>query len=144
MPSRLFSRDSPAAEQQLPFTSDAVNEADFAHDASHAEQGSQSLPRRIRGNSIAGGPLSGSYTRNPIRSFAHQTSHGFAGTYPKPHLWAATDCRVDTPQYSSQGVRERSSQLASYALEAEDYQDRPQRHSFADPDTFSGLSLIHI
>ncbi|KAI4667630.1 uncharacterized protein J4E88_010295 [Alternaria novae-zelandiae] len=138
MPSRLFSRDSPQAEQQLPFTSDAVNEADFAHDASHAEQGSQSLPRRIRGNSIAGGPLSGSYTRNPIRSFAHQTSHGFAGTYPKPHLWAATDCRIDTPQYSSQGVRERSSQLASYALEAEDYQDRPQRHSFADPDTFSG------
>jgi SulP family sulfate permease len=34
-------------------------------------------------------------------------------------------------------VRERSSQLASYALEAEDYQDRPHRHSFADADTFA-------
>ncbi|CAN9133916.1 unnamed protein product [Alternaria alternata] len=110
MPSRLFSRDSPAAEQQLPFTSDSVNEADFAQDPSQAEHGGHSLPRRIRGGSIASGPLSGSYTRNPIRSFAHQTSHGFA---------------ADTPQYSSQGVRERSSQLASYALEAEDYQDRP-------------------
>lgn len=35
-------------------------------------------------------------------------------------------------------MRERSSQLASYALEAEDYQDRPHRHSFADADTFAG------
>lgn len=48
---------------------------------------------------------------------------------------AATDDSTDTPQYSSQGVRERSSQLASYALDAEEYQDRPQRHSFADADT---------
>jgi SulP family sulfate permease len=122
MPSRLFSRDSTGAEQQLPFTSDSVNEADFAQDPSQAEHGGHSLPRRIRGGSITSGPLTGSYTRNPIRSFAHQTSHGFA----------------DTPQYSSQGVRERSSQLASYALEAEDYQDRPHRHSFADADTFAG------
>jgi SulP family sulfate permease len=35
-------------------------------------------------------------------------------------------------------VRERSSQLASYALDAEEYQDRPQRHSFAENDTASG------
>jgi SulP family sulfate permease len=35
-------------------------------------------------------------------------------------------------------VRERSSQLASYALDAEEYQDRPQRNSFADADTASG------
>jgi SulP family sulfate permease len=35
-------------------------------------------------------------------------------------------------------VRERSSQLASYALDAEEYQDRPQRHSFAENDTISG------
>lgn len=45
---------------------------------------------------------------------------------------------TDTPQYASQGVRERSSQLASYALDAEEYQDRPHRHSFADTDTASG------
>ncbi|KNG48723.1 short chain dehydrogenase reductase [Stemphylium lycopersici] len=133
MPSRLFSRDSPAADQQLPFAADNANEADFAQDQAHAENGGHSLPRRIRGQSIASAALSGSYTRNPIRSFAHQTSHGFAGAYLKSRLPAAsTDCLSDTPQYSSQGVRERSSQLASYALEAEDYQDRPQSHSYAD------------
>ncbi|KAF1834243.1 sulfate transporter family protein-like protein [Decorospora gaudefroyi] len=125
MPPRLFSRDSSSAEQQLPFTGDSVSEADFAQDQWQAENGAQSLPRRIRDSSMAPGTLSGSYTRNPIRSFAHQTSHGFA----------------DTPHYSSQGVRERSSQLASYALESEDYQDRPHRphrHSFADAETFAG------
>lgn len=123
MPSRLFARDAPAAEQQpqLPFTGDNTDDADFAYDQAHAENGGHSLPRRIRGQSIASGALSGSYTRNPIRSFAHQTSHGFA----------------DTPHYSSQGVRERSSQLASYALEAENYQDRPHRGSFADPDAYA-------
>jgi SulP family sulfate permease len=81
MPSRLFSRDSPPAEQPLPFTGDNVNEADFAQDESQAENGASSLPQRIRAQSIAPGALSGSYTRNPIRSFAHQTSHGFDGAY---------------------------------------------------------------
>ncbi|KAF1936307.1 sulfate transporter family protein-like protein [Clathrospora elynae] len=121
MPPRLFSRDAGAGEQQLPFTGDHVSDAEFAQDASQAESGAQTLPRRIRGHPTTAGALPGSYTRNPIRSFAHQTSHGFA----------------DTPQYSSQGVRERSSQLASYALDSEDYQDRPHRHSFADTDTFT-------
>ncbi|KAF2833369.1 hypothetical protein CC86DRAFT_8656 [Ophiobolus disseminans] len=121
MPSR---RD---AEQPLPFTGDSVDDGDFATDQSHAELGAHSLPRSraIRAHSIASqtlSGLSGSYSRNPVRSFAHQASHGFA----------------DTPQYSSQGVRERSSQLASYALDAEEYQDRPHRHSFADTDTASG------
>lgn len=51
---------------------------------------------------------------------------------------AAADYAAETPQYSSQGVRERSSQLASYALDSETYQDRPQRHSFADTDAASG------
>ncbi|RMZ69220.1 sulfate transporter family [Pyrenophora seminiperda CCB06] len=109
--------DSGATEQQpLPFTGDNVNDADFAHDATQAENGGHSLPRRITPNT-----LSGSYTRNPIRSFAHQTTHSF----------------VDTPQYSSQGVRERSSQLASYALEAEDYQDRPH-HADTQSDNEEG------
>lgn len=60
-----------------------------------------------------------------------------------PHGYAA-DPSLDTPQYSSQGVRERSSQLASYALDAEEYQDRPHRHSFAEPDAASGrhVSLL--
>ncbi|KAF1840643.1 sulfate transporter family protein-like protein [Cucurbitaria berberidis CBS 394.84] len=122
MAPRLFSRDSSSLEHQLPFTGDAVHDADFAHDQSQAEQGAQTLPRRIRAQSLASGTLPGSYTRNPVRSFAHQTSHGFA----------------ETPQYASQGVRERSSQLASYALDSEEYQDRPQRHSFAEADTVSG------
>jgi SulP family sulfate permease len=141
MPSRLFSRDSTTAEQQqLPFTGDNVNEADFAQDQSQAENGASSLPQRIRGQSLGSSALAGSYTRNPIRSFAHQTSHGFAGAYPKSYhpLLTAADYLGDTPQYSSQGVRERSSQLASYALEAEDYEDRPHRHSFADADAFAG------
>lgn len=60
---------------------------------------------------------------------------GSARQLPSP----SADLHPDTtPQYSSQGVRERSSQLASYALDAEEYQDRPHRHSFADTDTASG------
>ena len=81
MAPRLFSRDSSALEQQLPFTGDHVSDADFAQDQEQAEQGTHAPthPRRIRAQSLAAGTLPGSYTRNPIRSFAHQTSHGFAG-----------------------------------------------------------------
>jgi SulP family sulfate permease len=80
MPPRLPSNRD--AEQQLPFTGDNVNDADFAQDLSQAENGGHSLPasRSIRSHSITAQTLSGSYSRNPIRSFAHQTSHGFAGT----------------------------------------------------------------
>jgi SulP family sulfate permease len=79
MPSRLLAgRD---AEQPLPFTGDSTSDADFAQDILHAENGGQTPPqsRPIRAHSITAQTLSGSYTRNPIRSFAHQTSHGFAG-----------------------------------------------------------------
>ncbi|KAH7385855.1 sulfate transporter family protein-like protein [Pyrenochaeta sp. MPI-SDFR-AT-0127] len=125
MPSRLFPRrDSSATEPQLPFTGDSVHDADFAHDHAHAENGAQSLPRRIRAHSISSNPLAGSFTRNPIRSFAHQTSHGF----------------VDPPQYSSQGVRERSSQLASYALDSDEYQVADTEPTPARP---SGLLTEH-
>lgn len=125
MPARLFPhRDwsSQAAEQQLPFTGDNVNDGEFVQDPNNntdIESQTHSRARRIRAQSNASATLSQSFSRNPIRSFAHQTSHGF----------------TDTPQYSSQGVRERSSQLASYALDTEEYQDRPHRHSFAEPDT---------
>lgn len=120
MPARLHPhRDwsTQSAEQQLPFTGDNVNDADFNHDTD-VESQTHPRARRIRAQSNASATLSQSFSRNPIRSFAHQTSHGF----------------TDTPQYSSQGVRERSSQLASYALDSEEYQDRPHRHSFAEPD----------
>jgi SulP family sulfate permease len=59
------------------------------------------------------------------------------GSAPRPATAHADRC-TDTPQYASQGVRERSSQLASYALDAEEYQDRPHRHSFADTEAVSG------
>lgn len=129
MPARLPPhRDwsNQAAEQQLPFTSDNVGDAEFAQDPHNNDVESQtpSRARRIRAQSNASATLSQSFSRNPIRSFAHQASHGF----------------TDTPQYSSQGVRERSSQLASYALDTEEYQDRPHRPSFAEPET-SGKRL---
>jgi SulP family sulfate permease len=79
MPARA-NRD---AEQQLPFTGDHVNDADFAPDQSQAENGAHTFPRSrtIRSQSNASQTLAASYTRNPIRSFAHQTSHGFAGMH---------------------------------------------------------------
>jgi SulP family sulfate permease len=78
-PSRLLSdRD---AELQLPFTGDAVSDADFAQDLSQAETGGHTFPRsrQTRSQSIASQTLSSSFSRNPVRSFAHQTSHSFAG-----------------------------------------------------------------
>lgn len=119
MASRLFPRRGSDQQQPpLPFTGDNVNDTDFADDGTHTA----SRVRRGRALSVASQNLSSSYSRNPIRSFAHQTSHGFG----------------ETPQYSSQGVRERSSQLASYALDSETYQDRPSRNSFADSEQRSG------
>jgi SulP family sulfate permease len=136
MPSRFLNRD---AEQQLPFTGDNVNDADFSQDLSQAEYGGALPPSRsTRSHSITAQTLSGSYSRNPVRSFAHQTSHSFAGWTTPPPTYKQSLMILDTPQYSSQGVRERSAQLASYALDAEEYQDRPQRHSFADNDNASG------
>jgi SulP family sulfate permease len=89
MPSRLFPhRDwsSQAAEQQLPFTGDNVNDADFAHDQNNTDVESltHTRARRIRAQSNASATLSQSFSRNPIRSFAHQTSHGFTGTARQP------------------------------------------------------------
>lgn len=141
MPSRLFSRDAATLEQQLPFTGENVNEADFqgAPDLSHAEQGSHTLPRRIRAGSVSSGTISGSYTRNPVRSFAHQTSHGFGGKLlpPKSSIIANLPYPDIVPQYSSHGVRERSAQLASYALDSDTYQDRADRHSYLDAESSS-------
>lgn len=125
MPARLFphrdrssqSTEQQQQQQQLPFAND---DTDFGSDQ-HADVEAQTHPRarRIRAQSNASATLAQSFSRNPIRSFAHQTSHGF----------------TDTPQYSSLGVRERSAQLASYALDSEDYQDRPRRQSFADSES---------
>jgi hypothetical protein len=87
MPSRFFSNRD-AEEQQLPFTGDTVNDGDFASDQSQIENGTtNTVPRSrpIRAQSITSQTLSASFSRNPVRSFAHQTSHGFAGMTPPHH-----------------------------------------------------------
>ncbi|KAF2796217.1 sulfate transporter family protein-like protein [Melanomma pulvis-pyrius CBS 109.77] len=127
MPAGLLRRraDSSPTQQQLPFTGDNVNDADFRDQLAPPGHASSTLPRSrpIRAPSAASSSIiSGSYTqRNPVRSFAHQASH------------AANDA----PQYSSHGVRERTQELASYALESEAYQGQRHRSSFTDSDTVS-------
>lgn len=84
MPTRLFPhRDwsNQSAEQQLPFTGDNVTDNEFAQDQHNTDVESQTHPRarRIRAQSNASATLSQSFSRNPVRSFAHQTSHGFSG-----------------------------------------------------------------
>ncbi|KAF2018722.1 sulfate transporter family protein-like protein [Aaosphaeria arxii CBS 175.79] len=118
--------DDGRQQQQLPF----AGEDDIQDDIAALEQsasGSATLPRSrsTRAASVtAGSLLSSSFSqRTPARSFAHQASH----SGPE-----------NPPQYSSHGVRERSSQLASYALDSEVYQDRDRALSFADSDSFSG------
>ncbi|KAF2706746.1 hypothetical protein K504DRAFT_459155 [Pleomassaria siparia CBS 279.74] len=114
-------------QQQLPFTGDNVNDADFSRDLlAQSDHGSNTLPRsrpiRAPTSSASNSILSGSYTqRNPVRSFAHHASHAIN----------------DAPQYSSQGVRERTQELASYALESESYQGQRDKSSVTDTDTIS-------
>ncbi|KAF2264547.1 hypothetical protein CC78DRAFT_516750 [Lojkania enalia] len=120
MLSRSARRDG-SADPELPFTGDHVQDADFHRDA----YSSNTLPRArpIRATSaVSGSILSGSYNqRAPARSFAHQASHG----------------ATDTPQYSSHGVRERTQELASYALDSDSYQSRDRRPSHTDSDALS-------
>ncbi|KAF2279486.1 uncharacterized protein EI97DRAFT_481955 [Westerdykella ornata] len=104
-------------EEQLPFTNDQVSDADFS--------GPNTLPRSrpVRAASTASNTfLSSSYTqRAPPRSFAHHASQHSA----------------EPPQYSSQGVRERTEELASYALDSHTYTDPGRRISFVGSDTAS-------
>lgn len=129
MPARLFphrdwSQSGEQQQQQHSFEGDAEHDTHVHDYNTDVEAQTHPRARRIRAQSNASATLSQSFSRNPIRSFAHQTSHGF----------------TDTPQYSSLGVRERSAQLASYALDSEDYQDRPHRNSFAEADPRRPLS----
>ncbi|PSN72900.1 hypothetical protein BS50DRAFT_629004 [Corynespora cassiicola Philippines] len=119
MPARFLPRrPESSASRQETFPGDG-NEGDSARDHSQ-DQGSSTLPRSrpIRAQSSASNSiLSGSYSsRNPVRSFAHQASHNIS----------------DTPQYSSHGVRERTQELASYALDSEPYQSRRRGPSFTE------------
>lgn len=53
-----------------------------------------------------------------------------------------TDMCTGNPQYSSHGVRERTEELASYALNSEAYQGPRHRQSFTDSETASTRRTI--
>ena len=65
--------------------------------------------------------------------------HSHATTYSQllRNCPSLANALVDPPQYSSHGVRERTQELASYALESETYQGQGHRPSFTDTDTIS-------
>lgn len=120
--------ESSFAQQQLPFTGDNVSDTEFSRERSQADFASNTIPRSrpIRAQSNAP-TLSSSYSqRNPVRSFAHTASHSV----------------TDNPQYASHGVRERTQELASYALDSETYQGPRRRASTIDSETGSGRRLI--
>jgi len=128
MPSRLlpWHRESDAS-QQLPFTNSLVTNAEFSNDNQPHDHDSDSLPRShpIRAHSNVSGTLSSSYT---IRSFAHQAPHSVS----------------DNPQYSSHGVRERTQELASYALDSASYHSVRRRGSVTDQESIAGRSVLPI
>ncbi|KAF2447561.1 hypothetical protein P171DRAFT_227320 [Karstenula rhodostoma CBS 690.94] len=136
MPSRLlpWRRGSDSSQQQLPFANDYVSDAELAADDQTSHHGSQTIPRS-RAMGAPSNPqhmLSSSYSsfnqRNPIRSFAHQTSHSIS----------------DNPQYSSQGVRERTQELASYALDSAAYSQPRRRASSAATESIASRSAFPI
>lgn len=140
MPSSLlpWRRGSDSSQQQLPFTNDHVSDADLAADTQPTDYGSNSIDRsRPDGtqpipnafSALSSSYLSSSYNqRNPIRSFAHQTSHSV----------------TDNPQYSSQGVRERTQELASYALDSAAYHSPRRRASSAATESIASRPAIPI
>ena len=130
MPFHIHSRTrSDAGQEELPFTGDNVSDTDFQAGRQPVDVSSNTLPRSrpIRAPSISSGMLSSSYNqRNPVRSFAHRASHA----------------AIDNPQYSSQGVRERTQELAAYALHSEAYHEPRRRASVADSDAPSSRPSI--
>jgi SulP family sulfate permease len=135
MPSRLlpWRRGSDASQQQLPFTNDYVSDAELAADDQTSQHGSHAIPRSrpmvASANPLSMSMLSSSYNqRNPIRSFAHQTSHSMS----------------DNPQYSSQGVRERTQELASYALDSAAYSQPRRRASSAATESIASRPALPI
>jgi SulP family sulfate permease len=130
MPFSLHSRtQSDAGQEELPFTGDSVSDTDFLQGRQPADASANTPPRSrpIRAPSVGSGMLSSSYnTRNPVRSFAHRASHA----------------AIDNPQYSSQGVRERTQELAAYALESETYHEPRRRASFVDSGSPSSRPTI--
>jgi SulP family sulfate permease len=135
MPSRLlpWRRGSDASQQQLPFTNDYVSDAELAADDQTSQHGAHAIPRSrpmvASPNPLSMSLLSSSYNqRNPIRSFAHQTSHSMS----------------DNPQYSSQGVRERTQELASYALDSAAYSQPRRRASSTATESVASRPALPI
>jgi len=130
MPFHTHSRTQSDAEQEeLPFTGDNVSDTDFLQGRHPADASSNTPPRSrpIRAPSVGSSMLSSSYNqRNPVRSFAHRASHA----------------TIDNPQYSSQGVRERTQELAAYALDSEAYHEPRRRASVADSEAPSSRPTI--
>ena len=125
---RRFGEPSGAAHAQLPFTNNAVEETDFSHGPhDQTEPISSTLNIRNRptrsASTASASHLSSSYTgKTPARSFAHHVSHA----------------AIDAPQYASQGVRERTQELAAYALDAESFREsQSHKRAYTDSDTGS-------
>ncbi|KAK0659853.1 Uncharacterized protein DIS24_g3794 [Lasiodiplodia hormozganensis] len=93
----------PQPRLHLPFTSQYVDDADLSYtpgETSTANSRPQPISSPPRPTTSSGGYLSSSFTRTPARSFYHQATHG----------------SIDTPEYSSQGVRDKTQELSMHAL----------------------------
>lgn len=112
----------------LPFTGRDIDDTDFTTVAGESSTPS-SRPQPIlsppRPTSSAGGYLSSSFTRTPARSFYHQATHGSIGTYlivssklplSCHNAQTLTNSYADTPEYSSQGLRDKTQELSMHAL----------------------------
>ncbi|TID21547.1 hypothetical protein E6O75_ATG04942 [Venturia nashicola] len=101
MSGRFFRKpdDAQSLQQRLPFST-----ADIEDEAVSSEPSSSLRirnPKSQRAHSVSSHHLSSSYNqRQPTRSFYHHASSG----------------QLETPQYASQGVREQTQELASWAL----------------------------
>ncbi|KAF2198682.1 hypothetical protein GQ43DRAFT_483091 [Delitschia confertaspora ATCC 74209] len=126
MPLRLWRQgeSSDTLPGQLPFTNETISDSEFENDNSDEEETptrtAHTRPNRASSSASTTILSSSVSQRTPARSFAHHAQH-------------ATN---DTPQYSSHGVRERTQELASYALDPHSpYESRPRRRT--DTDTIS-------
>ncbi|QDS74427.1 hypothetical protein FKW77_006102 [Venturia effusa] len=101
MSGRFFrkSGDAQSLQQRLPFSNADIDDETISSEPSSSLRIRN--PRSQRANSSSSHQLSSSYNqRQPTRSFYHHASSG----------------QLETPHYASQGVREQTQELASWAL----------------------------
>lgn len=113
----------PQPRLHLPFTSQYVDDADLSYtpgETSTDNSRPQPISSPPRPTTSSGGYLSSSFTRTPARSFYHQATHGSIGMHlpncPPLSLQPLTNSYADTPEYSSQGVRDKTQELSMHAL----------------------------